>query len=188
MILALVLIAGTLLWAGGEIAMLAAGGIMPTPGWIATLGLYVAGAGCFALKDLPAVARPGRVGIVLVAFGAISFATVMTIVLTSGLLGAMAEGAVGHAQMVYTPFYLLALVFMVAGLVALALHFRAAPGPQGAFWGAALLAVLTLARLVFASLPLYHEAVSALVALYLLWLGVIALRRTTAQSTGRGAG
>lgn len=179
MILALVLVVGCTLWAAGEAAMLLAGTIAVLPGWIATLGMYVAGGGLFALKDLPAMGRPGRVGIVLAAFGAFSFATVMTIVLTSGVLGAMAEGTLRHAEMVYTPFYLLAWAFTVAGLVGLAVHFRPLEGWRRAFWGAGLLAFFSLLRVILADLPYYHELVSAAVALYFAALGVALLRRGT---------
>ncbi|SDG20907.1 hypothetical protein [Pelagibacterium luteolum] len=176
MILIYVLLAGSGLWAFGEIVMLSSGQAAAWAGWMATIGLYVAGAGMFALKDLPAMAKPGRVGIALSAFGAFSFATVYTIILTAGVLGAMADGTIAHAQMVYTPFYLLALAFAASGLVSLGLHFRAL-GDRAGLAGATLLAILSLGRLILADVAAYHEAVSILVAAYFFWLGIRLLRQ-----------
>lgn len=175
MILTLILLAGCASWALGELIMLASGQISAAAGWAATLGIYVAGAGMFALKDLPTVGKAGRVGIALSAFGAFSFATVYTIILTAGVLGALAEGSLRHAEMVFTPFYLLALAFAIAGLISLAIHFRAA-GDRVAMAGAIFLAAAGLARLFLADIAPYHELVSALSAFYFAALGARRLR------------
>lgn len=178
MILGLILLAGCALWAAGEAVMLAGGAISVGAGWTVTLGMTLAGSGIWALKDLPAMVKPGRVGIALSAFGAFSFAMVFIIILTGGVLGAMAQGEVRHAQMVFTPFYLLALAFVVSGLLAFALHFRRAPGAHLIL--AAIPAALALGhvlRLFLADVPAYHEALSMLLALYLGALGIARLRR-----------
>ena len=112
----------------------------------------------------------------------------MIIVLTSGVLGAMADGTVRHADIVFTPFYLLALVFIVAGMSAFAIHFKAAPGaPAVAALVPAGLAAGHLMRLFAADMPAYHETLSVALALYLGWLGVrrIALARSVAQPEPR---
>ncbi len=172
MILSLVLLLGCAVWVLGELATLATGGIGTVWGSIAATGMSLSAIGVFALKDLPGMGKPGRVGIVLSAFGAFSFAMVLIILLSSGALDAMAEGAIGYGDVVYTPFYILALVFTVCGLAAFALHFRAAPeaGPAD-FVVPALLAVGFAAELVLADLPAFHEILSAGFALYLAWLG-----------------
>ncbi len=177
MILSALLLAGCLLWALGELILLVSGQITVLGGTIATLGLMSVSAGIFALKDLPGMQKPGRVGIVLTAFGALSFAMVMIIILTSGVLGAMAQGAVRHADMVFTPFYLLALAFLVSGLVALAIHFRSRP--DGRLWAALAsgLAIVHLARLFGADAAALHEVAGFALAFYLGALGVKTLRR-----------
>lgn len=180
MIVAAILLIGCALWALGEAIMLSSGQITVAGGTVATLGMVLAGCGVWTLKDLPGMARPGRVGIVLSAFGAFSFAMVMIIVLTSGVLGAMSAGTVGHADIVFTPFYLLALLFVVAGLIAFALHFSKAPGaPAIAALVPAGLAVGHFLRLFVADLAVYHETLAIALALYLGWLGVrrVALAR-----------
>ncbi|WP_421953022.1 hypothetical protein [Pelagibacterium sp.] len=184
MILAVFLLVGCALWALGEAIMLTGDQITVVGGTIATVGMTLAGASIWTLKDLPGMARPGRVGIVLSAFGAFSFAMVMIIVLTSGVLGAMAEGAVRHADIVFTPFYLLALAFIVVGMSAFAIHFKTAPGAGAvAALVPAGLAAGHLIRVFIADVPAYHETLSVALALYLGWLGVrrIALARTVAQ-------
>ena len=180
MIVAAILLAGCALWALGEAIMLTSGGITVTGGTLATLGMALAGCGIWTLKDLPGMARPGRVGIVLSAFGAFSFAMVMVIVLTSGVLAEMEADTIRYADIVYTPFFLLALVFIFAGLVAFAIHFSKAPGaPASAALVPAGLAVGQMARLAFADLAAYHETLAIALALYLGWLGVrrVALAR-----------
>lgn len=184
MILAAILLFGCALWALGEAIMLTGGQIAVIGGSVATLGMALAGAGIWTLKDLPGMAKPGRVGIVLNAFGAFCFSMVMIIVLTSGVLGALAEGQITHADIVFTPFYLLALVFVVAGLVAFAIHFRKAPGaPVTAALAPAALAVGHFVRLFVPDLVAYHETLSIALALYLGWLGVhrVALARRVPQ-------
>ncbi len=179
MILAAILLAGCALWALGEAIMLTGAQITVVGGSVATVGMVLAGCGIWTLKDLPGMVKPGRVGIVLSAFGAFSFAMVMIIVLTSGVVGAMAEGTVGHADIVFTPFYLLALAFVVAGLLAFAIHFSKAPGaPATAALVPGALAVGHTARIFVPDLAVYHETLSIALALYLGWLGVrrVALR------------
>ena len=188
MILAVILLLGCALWALGEAIMLTGGQITVLGGTIATIGMTLAGASVWTLKDLPGMARPGRVGIALSAFGAFCFAMVMIIVLTSGVLGAIAEGAVEHSDIVFTPFYLLALVFIVAGMSAFALHFKNAPGaPAIAALVPAGLAIGHFLRLFAADVPAYHETLSVGLALYLGWLGVrrIALARALPQPEER---
>ncbi|AEQ53231.1 hypothetical protein [Pelagibacterium halotolerans] len=189
MILAVILLVGCALWALGEAIMLTGDQITVLGGTIATIGMTLAGAGIWTLKDLPGMARSGRVGIALSAFGAFSFAMVMIIVLTSGVLGALADGAVHHADIVFTPFYLLALVFVVAGMTAFAIHFRSAPGaPAVAALVPAGLAAGHLVRLFAADVPAYHETLSVALALYLGWLGVrrVALARSAPRPTAGG--
>ncbi|WP_417579198.1 hypothetical protein [Pelagibacterium sp.] len=185
MILAALLLLGSALWALGEAIMLTGDQITVLGGTIATIGMTLAGASIWTLKDLPGMARPGRVGIALSAFGAFSFAMVVIIVLTSGVLGAMANGTIRHADIVFTPFYLLALVFVVAGMTAFAIHFKNAPGaPLVAALVPAGLAMGHVIGLFAADVPAYHETLSVALALYLGWLGVrrVALARSTPQS------
>jgi hypothetical protein len=188
MILAAILLLGCALWALGEAIMLASDQITVLGGTIVTVGMVLAGCSIWTLKDLPGMARPGRVGIVLSAFGAFSFAMVMIIVLTSGVLGAMADGAVRHADIVFTPFYLLALMFVVAGMTAFAIHFKNAPGVSVvAALVPAGLAAGHLIGLFAADMPAYHETLSVALALYLGWLGVrrVALARAVRQPVTR---
>lgn len=189
MIVAAILLFGCALWALGEAVMLTSGEITNLGGTLATMGMVAAGCGVWTLKDLPGMARPGRVGIALSAFGAFCFAMVMIIVLTSGVLGQMAAGAIGYADIVFTPFYLLALLFAVGGLIAFAIHFSKAPGaPLTATVVPAALGLGHCARLFAADFPVYHQTLSIALALYLGWLGVrrIALARKIAGgATGR---
>lgn len=144
MVLLLMLIAGSAGWMTAEAVALVAGGIGVADGTLGASALFVLAAGIFGLRTEPGMGRRGRVGIVLVAFGAMSFAMVLIITLTSGVLGAIASGEITYGAMVWTPFYLLALAFMAGGLVALGLHYR----QQGAMALAAVFAVLAALHLV----------------------------------------
>lgn len=175
MILTVMLIAGTLLWAAGEAVALLNGTLQPADGWTACIGMLLAGAGVFALKDMPAMGKPGRVGIVLIAFGALTFSMVIIITLTSGTLGELTRGTLSYADIVFTPVYFLAVVFAAAGLFALARHFLAIPSEKGLGWGLVGLGGLTGVRPFIGAEP-YHMAVSLLLALALLGLGVRRLR------------
>lgn len=189
MIVAAILLSGCVLWALGEAIMLTSGEITVVGGTIAAVGMALTGCGVWTLKDLPGMVRPGRVGIALSAFGAFSFAMVMIIVLTSGVLGEMRSGGVSYADIVFTPFYLLALLFVIAGLVAFALHFSKAPGaPLSAALVPAGLAVGQAGRLLVADLAVYHETLAIGLALYLGWLGVrrVALARRTPRPENLG--
>lgn len=185
MILAVTLLFGCVLWALGEAAMLTGGQVTVLSGTMVTVGMVLVGCGIWTLKDLPGMVKPGRVGIVLNAFGVFSFAMVMIIVLSSGVLYELQLGTVTFGDIVFTPFYLLALAFVIAGLVAFAIHFRVAPGaPLTAALVPAALAVGHAARLFTPDLVAYHETLSIALALYLGWLGVrrIALARQQPQS------
>lgn len=142
MVLLILLIAGALGWLAAETMALLAGGIGVTDGTLGAIALFILAAGVFALRTETGMGRQGRVGIVLVAFAAMSFAMVLIITLTSGVLGAIAAGEITYGAMVWTPFYLLALAFMVGGLAALGLHY----GAQGQRGLALILGVLALAH------------------------------------------
>lgn len=177
MIHALFLVAGALGWIAGE-GLALRDGITPANGTITTVALLLAGAGVWALRTEPGLGRAGRVGIVLVSFGALSLAMVMIITLTSGVLGVLAAGDMGYGDVVRTPFFILALAFLVGGLGAFALHYRRAPG--AAPWLAALfvaLALLHTARIVHADLFALHGLANIALAALLAGLGTRLLLR-----------
>lgn len=176
MIHAVFLILSASALAGTELVMLATGGISVTTGWIATFAFFAVGGGVFAVRTEPGMARAGRVGIVMIAFAAASLAMVMIIVLSSGTLGALAAGEIGYGDIVLTPFYLLALIFLEAGLIAFTLHFA----KQGPAWLAPAFGALALvhaARLVFPGVFPLHAAANVCLALMLVYLGLRALVR-----------
>ncbi|WP_196260240.1 hypothetical protein [Pelagibacterium limicola] len=166
------LIAGAGGWLVAEAFALAAGGIGVFDGTLGTIALCVLAAGIFALKNETGLARTGRVGIVLFSFGAMSFAMVLIITLTSGVLGAIAAGEITYGAMVWTPFYLLALAFMAGGLLALGLHYRDRPGmrPLAVVFGA--LALIHIARLVAYDTFWLHRAAGVATALTLAVIGI----------------
>lgn len=172
MVLLLLLIAGSAGWMAAEIMALAAGGIGVADGTLGTAALFVLAAGLFALRTEPDMGREGRVGIVLVSFGAMSFAMVLIITLTSGVLGAIANGEIGYGAMVWTPFYLLALAFMVGGLVALGLHYRRQAGGLTLATAFGLLAVLHLARALAVDSFALHRGAGVATALVFAVLGI----------------
>lgn len=177
MVLFLLLIAGALGWAAAETMALLAGGIGVADGTLGTVALFVLAAGIFALRTEPGMDRPGRVGIVLVAFGAMCFAMVLIITLTSGVLGAIANGEITYGAMVWTPFYLLSLAFLVGGLAALGLHYRARPGGgmlAGALGG---LAALHLLRAIFIESFGLHRGAAIATALLLAGIGIAKFRK-----------
>ncbi|MCD7058332.1 hypothetical protein [Pelagibacterium xiamenense] len=182
MILALLLIVSTLGWAGAEAVMLASGGVGVADGTVATVALFLVGAGIFAARSEPGMARAGRVGIVMIAFAALSYGMVMIIVLTSGTLGAIAAGEIGYGDVVLTPFYLLALIFLEAGLIGFALHFRAAPAPRWLAPAFAALAIAHAIRLIVPGAFVWHAVANAAVALLLAYLGLRALERRRSVS------
>ncbi|WP_404401130.1 hypothetical protein [Pelagibacterium halotolerans] len=186
MILAPLLILSALGWAGAEIAMLATGGVGAVPGTVATLALFLLGAGIFAARSEPDMVRAGRVGIVMTAFAALSYGMVMIIVLTSGTLGAIAAGEIGYGDVVLTPFYLLALVFLEAGLIGFAVHFaKAASAPRWLARGFAALAIAHAVRLFIPGVFWWHAAANIALALMLAYLGLRALDRVRRQSVLR---
>lgn len=172
MVLSLLLIAGALGWLVAEAMALFSLGIGVADGTLGTVALFVLAAGIFALKDEPGMARPGRVGIVLVAFGALSFAMVLIITLTSGVLGAIANGEITYGAMVWTPFYLLALAFMVGGLAALGLHYRHRPGGMGLAIVFGVLGLAHLARAFAIEAFWLHRGAGLATALVLAALGL----------------
>lgn len=179
MIIALLLILAALAWAGAELAMLAGGGVGIIDGTVATVALFLIGAGIFAARTEPGMARPGRVGIVMLAFAAFSYAMVMIIVLTSGTLGAIAAGEIGYGDIVLTPFYLLALLFLATGLAAFVVHFlRTGPRWLATVFAAAALA--HVAQLVFPGAFGLAALAHASLALVLAYLGLRAFRRARA--------
>lgn len=184
MILALFLILAALAWAGAELTMLVTGAMSVAAGWIMTVALFTIGAGVFAVRTEPAMARAGRVGIVMIAFAAASYAMVTIIILSSGTLGALATGEIGYGDIVLTPFYLLTLVFLLAGLIGFAVHFaRAKSGPV---WLAPAFAVLVLvhgARLALPDVFALHAAANLGLALMLIYLGLRALGRARRART-----
>lgn len=194
MILNLVLLLGAVLWIAGEAMGFVAGGIGVADGWIACLGMTLAGAAIWCLKDLPDMGKPGRVGIVLVAFGCFVFAMGNIIMLTSGTLGELAAdpaaleaGGTSYMAVVFTPLYFLGLVFVVSGLFAFALHFSRARGELLVAVIFALLGLIHFIRLPYALIaPLdqrYHIAASLLLAAALAGLALMRLRlRRKAQS------
>ncbi len=171
MILTLLLVAGALGWLAAETLALAAGGIGVVDGTIGTIALFMLAIGVFSFRTEPGMARAGRVGIVLSSFAAMSFAMVLIITLTSGVLGAIANGEITYGTMVWTPFYLLALAFAIGGLVALGLHYRAQPN---GVWLAAILGLLAFAHL------------SRMVAIDAFWLHRGAAMATAVVFAGLG--
>lgn len=177
MILALLLIAGAGLWLAGDLIALGSGAIGVGDGWLTTLGMTLAGTGIWSFRHIAGHGRAGRVGIVLTSFGAFSFAMVMIITLTSGVLGAMEAGEFGYGAIAVTPFFLLALVFVFAGLVALAIHCARSGGSGKPI--AAALAVVAIFQLVR---PFAGDAfevqlgVQAMLAAALLIVGIAVLR------------
>lgn len=148
-----------------------AGGVGVADGTLGTIGLFVLAAGIFTLRTEAGMGRAGRVGIVLVSFAAMSFAMVLIITLTSGVLGAIANGEITYGAIVWTPFYLLALAFIIGGLAALGIHYQA----QGA-WGLAVilgaLALVHLSRAMAVEAFWLHRGAGIATALILAALGV----------------
>lgn len=184
MILTLLLALAAILWIVGEAMGYMAGGIGVTDGWIACLGMTLAGISIWCLKDLPGMGRPGRVGIVLVAFGCFVFAMGNIIMLTSGTLGELAvtpadleAGKTSYMAVVFTPLYVLGLIFLVAGLFAFGLHFQA-EGQMLVAGIFALLGLIHMARLPYALAVIldqrYHSVAALLLAAALA--GLAALR------------
>lgn len=182
MILSLLLIAGALGWGVAEAIALGASSIGVLDGVLGTVALFVLAGGVFALKDEPGMARPGRVGIVLTCFGALSFGMVLIIILTSGVLGAIAGGEITYGAMVWTPFYVLALLFLVGGLGGLALHYRQDRVTQAIAAACAVLALAHLARLFATEAFWFHRGTALATALLLAGLGV---RRLLARRRSR---
>ncbi|WP_116652490.1 hypothetical protein [Pelagibacterium sediminicola] len=171
MVLLLMFIAGSAGWMTAEAVALVAGGIGVADGTLGAIALFVLAAGIFGLQTEPGMGRQGRVGIVLVAFGAMSFSMVLIITLTSGVLGAIASGEITYGAMVWTPFYLLALAFTAGGLVALGLHYR----QQGATALAAVLgglAALHLARALAIDAFALHRSAGIATALVFALIGI----------------
>lgn len=172
MVLLLLLIAGSAGWMAAETMALVAGGIGVTDGTLGTVALFVFAAGIFALRTEPGMAREGRAGIVLVSFGAMSFAMVLIITLTSGVLGAIANGEITYGAMVWTPFYLLALAFMAGGLVSLGLHYRRQAGGTVLAAAFGLLAVLHLFRALAIDSIVLHRGAGIATALVFAVIGI----------------
>jgi hypothetical protein len=171
MLLEILLIAGALGWLASEAMALINQVIGVLDGTIGTIALFVLAAGVFALRNETGMARAGRVGIVLVSFAALSFAMVLIITLTAGVLGALANGEITYGEIVWTPFYLLALVFMVGGLVGFGLHYRA----QGQTILAVVFGLVALAHLarIFAYDSFWlHTGAGMVTALIFAFLGM----------------
>lgn len=178
MILAVFLILAAAVWGGAELTMLVTGTMSVAAGWITTVALFAIGGGVFAARTEPEMARAGRVGIVMIAFAAASYAMVTIIILSSGALGALATGEIGYGDIVLTPFYLLTLVFLEAGLIGFAMHF--AKAKSGPAWLAPAFVVLALvhgARLVLPDIFALHAVANFGLALMLIYLGLRALGR-----------
>ncbi|WP_127143696.1 hypothetical protein [Pelagibacterium montanilacus] len=158
-----VLLAGAAGWIGARALALLAGGMTPTSETLGAIALALVAIGIFALRQVPGMARAGRVGIVMIAFAAISFSMVAIITLTAGVLGAIDRGEIGYGDIVLTPFYVLALVFMVAGLAGFALHYRA-NGPTWLGVGFAILTMVQAARFFGGDLVMVHLSADMAVA------------------------
>jgi hypothetical protein len=172
MVLLVLLIAGALGWLIAETLALISGGIGIADGTLGTVALFCLAAGMFVLRTEPGMGRPGRVGIVLVSFAAMSFAMVLIITLTSGVLGAIANGEITYGAMVWTPFYLLALAFMVGGLVGLGLHYRAQAGGRVITIVFGLLTLAHLSRAFAIEAFWLHRGAGMATALVLAALGI----------------
>lgn len=179
--LEIVLIAGALSWVASDAIALVNNGVGVLDGTIGTIGLFMVAAGIFALRTEPGMARQGRVGIVLVSFAALSFAMVQIITLTSGVLGAIDNGEITYGAMVWTPFYLLALVFMIGGLIGLGLHFRT-QGQTALAVAVGALAIAHLARIFAYEAFWLHTGAGVAMALMLVTLGLRRLRARKAAA------
>lgn len=180
MILLLILITGAVAWAFSEILVLIDGGPALLSGTFLGLALSLVAIGIWGLKDMVGLSRSGRSGIVLVCFGLVSFAMVQIIILTAGTLGALQRGEISFGDIVLTPFYLLALVFLVLGLGSFTAHFKKVAVPAFAAPIFALLAVSHAVRIFFPdSMPL-HSLSDIGTALVLTALAIGALRERAA--------
>lgn len=172
MVLSLLLVIGALGWAISEAMALAAGGIGIADGWTGTIALFVVAAGIFTLRTEPGMAREGRVGIAMISFGAMCFAMVLIITLTSGVLGSIANGEITYGAMVWTPFYLLSLAFLISGLGALGLHYRRQSGGLVIAIALGALAIAHLCRVFAIESFWLHRGAGIATALVLCALGV----------------
>ncbi len=180
MIFALVLVLGSIGLAVSQTLVLSSGDITPFNGTVAILAWTAIAMGIWGAKDLPQMARPGRVGVVMICFAALSFGMVMIITLTSGTLGALQGGDIVYGDIVYTPFYVLALIFLVAGLAGFALHFLA----TGTHWlaaGCGILAIVHAGRLFIAEIIGFHASADLALALALLAVSAVVLAPKTAK-------
>lgn len=170
MITALLLLAGALLMVADQALALVAG-VPGSPGggrWALALGL--AAIGLWTLRDEKSLDRTGRVGVAMTSFGLASMATVA--------LMAMGAGGPSEAEIAPTPFYLMALVFLVAGLLGFALQTWRAPAlPRALAALPAGLALLHLLRPFLAGADLVVAAANLGLGLALLGLAAVLLRR-----------
>lgn len=178
MIFPLLLITGALFWLIGESLMLLEGGPGIVNGTLIGVALSIVAIGIWAFRDAIGMSRPGRSGIVLLCFGLVSLAMVQIIILTSGTLGALMSGEISYGDMVLTPFYLLAILFMVTGLGGFALHYRRdGSAPRWIALGFAALALVQFTRIFLPGAVPLHGIADIGVAVLLALLGVDLLRQ-----------
>lgn len=183
MVLTILLIAGALSWLFGEVLMLLDGGPTVFNGTLLGVALCIVAIGIWGLKDAVGLSRPGRSGIVLVCFGVISLAMVQVILLTAGTLGALERGEISYGDIVLTPFYLLALLFMITGLASFAWHYRRQAAPERRLAPVFLaLAALEVLRVVWPDTPYLHGIADMGVAALLVLLGASLIKRRRSTS------
>ena len=176
MILSYLLLLGAALWIIGDGMALAATSIGTTSGWIACLGLTLTGCTIWGLKDLPAMARAGRVGIAMTGFAGFTFAMVNIITLTGGVLGALERAEVSYDAVVLTPLYVMAIVFAISGAVGFALHFWKNPVSKPAIGAVFVaLAILQFLRLAFAQSLAFQFTASLALACAVMGLALARL-------------
>lgn len=170
MLYALALIVGSLLWAAGLLIGFSAGTIESTSMSLVAAGLFLVAIGVWAQKTDPMLNRAGRVGVVMVSFGSAAFATVALLLLNAGV--------VSEAEIALTPFYLMAVLFLVSGLVAFSVYFLRAAGQPALGVAFAALAVMHVSRPFFAGSDELHLLANLGLVTVLLVLAVSALKRT----------
>lgn len=171
MILAVLLVIGSLLLLLANAILFIQGELSSAMGWVSVFALLLIAAGIWSLKYRVGANRLGRVGIVLISFGAICSAMVMITLLSSGALGELLSQDISYRDIVYTPFFIMAWFFSWSGLAALGIFYWR--DQDCILWYGPVIcavALISFSRIIFADIALFHlfnEVCFSAMALYI---------------------
>lgn len=177
MILAVLLVIGSVLLLVANAIFFIQAELSSTMGWVSVFASLFIAAGIWSLKYRVGANKLGRVGIVLISFGVICSAMVMITLLTSGALASLLSHDISYRDIVYTPFFIMAWFFSWSGLAALGLFYWR--DQHCILWYGPVIcavALISFSRIIFADIALFHLFHEVCFSAMTLYIGIRMLK------------